>query len=141
MARRGPKSVGSGSYQGLSYPVTPYLGAAAFSVSYSAQDRNRKNMAVNEWSFSVQQELAKNTSLTVSYLGSEGAHLWTNTIVNGVNPATDTRPYSGFSNITYDTTNGVSNFNALEPGLHCDLHSGLVFVANYQWFTRSTTER
>jgi hypothetical protein len=118
---------------GLSFPVTPYLGAAAYSVSYSAQDRNRKNLAVDEWSFTIQQELAKNTNLTVSYLGSEGAHLWTNTIVNGVNPATGTRPFAGFSNITYDTTNGVSNFNALEVGLHRDLRSGLLLVTNYQW--------
>lgn len=118
---------------GLSFPVTPYLGAAAYSVSYSAQDRNRKNLAVDEWSFSIQQELAKNTNLTVSYLGSKGSHLWTNTIVNGVNPATGTRPYAGFSNITYDTTNGVSSFNALEVGLHRDLRSGLMLVTNYQW--------
>jgi hypothetical protein len=102
-------------------------------VSYSAQDRNRKNLAVDEWSFSIQQELAKNTNLTVSYIGSEGSHLWTNTIVNGVNPATGARPYAGFSNITYDTTNGVSNFNALEVGLHRDLRSGLLLVTNYQW--------
>jgi hypothetical protein len=118
---------------GLSFPVTPYLGAASYSVSYSAQDRNRKNLAVDEWSFSIQQELARNTNLTVSYIGSEGSHLWTNTIVNGVNPATGTRPYAGFSNITYDTTNGVSNFNALEVGLHRDLRSGLLLVTNYQW--------
>jgi hypothetical protein len=118
---------------GLSFPVTPYLGAASFSVSYSAQDRNRKNMGVTEWSFTVQQEVAKDTNLTVSYLGSEGAHLWTNTVVNGVNPATGTRPYAGFSNITYNTTNGVSNFNALEVGLHRDFKRGLMFVSNYQW--------
>ncbi len=118
---------------GLSFPVTPYLGAAAFSVSYSAQDRNRKNMGVTEWSFSIQQEIAKSTNLTVSYLGSEGAHLWTNTVANGVNPATGLRPFAGFSNITYNTTNGVSNYNALEAGIHRDLHAGLLVVANYQW--------
>ncbi len=118
---------------GLSYPVTPYLGAAAYSESYSAQYRNRKNLAVNEWSLSVQQEIAKGTNLTVSYLGSEGAHLWTNTIANGVNPATGKRPYAGFSNITYNTTNGVSNYNALEVGVHRDFHTGLMVVANYQW--------
>jgi hypothetical protein len=54
-------------------------------------------------------------------------------IANGVNTATGTRPYAGFSNITYNTTNGVSNYNALEVGVHRDFHTGLMVVANYQW--------
>jgi hypothetical protein len=118
---------------GLSYPVTPYLGAAQFGVSYTAQDRNRKNMAVNEWSFSIQQEVAKNTTVLASYIGSEGTHLWTNSLLNTINPATGTRPYAGFSQITYDTTDGVSNYNALEVGLRRNLSSGLLIAANYQW--------
>ncbi|HEY3839480.1 MAG TPA: carboxypeptidase regulatory-like domain-containing protein [Bryobacteraceae bacterium] len=117
---------------GLSYPVTPFLGAAAYSVSYSAQDRNRKNLAVTEWTFSVEQEVARETSVQVSYIGSEGAHLWTNTILNGVNPATGLRPYSGFSSITYNRTDGVSNFNALEIGLRRNLSTGLLISSNYQ---------
>jgi hypothetical protein len=121
------------SIPALSFPVTPFLGAAAYSVSYTAQQRNRKNLAVDEWSFTVQQELAKATSLTVSYVGSEGSHLWTNTIANGFNPALGARPYAGFSNIAYDTTNGVSNYNALEVGIHRNLSTGLLLVANYQW--------
>jgi hypothetical protein len=118
---------------GLSYPVTPFLGAAVSNVSYSAQDRNRKNMAVNEWSFTVQHELTRDTTVQVSYLGSEGAHLWTNSIVNGVNPQTGLRPYAGFSAITYNRTDGVSNFNAVEIGLRRSLSTGLLISANYQW--------
>jgi hypothetical protein len=118
---------------GLSYPLTPYLGQAIYNVSYTAQDRNRKNMAVSEWSFTVQHELAKDTTLQVSYLGSEGAHLWTNSIVNSINPATGTRPYTGYSAITYNRTDGVSNYNALEVGLHRNLSTGLLISANYQW--------
>ena len=118
---------------GLSYPITPFLGAAVYNVSYTAQDRNRKNMAVNEWSFTVQHELAKDTTLQISYLGSEGYHLWTNSIVNSVNPATGLRPYAGFAAITYFRTDGVSNFNALEAGLRRNVARGLVLSSNYQW--------
>jgi hypothetical protein len=121
------------SIPGLSYPVTPFLGAAAYSVSYTAMARNRKNLAVDEWSFSIQQQVAKDTDVTVSYLGSEGSHLWTNSIVNGYIPSLGRRPYTGFSNVTYNTTDGVSNFNALEAGVHRNMTSGLLFVANYQW--------
>lgn len=118
---------------GLSYPITPFLGAATYNVSYTAQDRNRKNMAVNEWSFTVQHELLKDTSLQVSYLGSEGTHLWTNKIANSVNPLTGLRPYKGFAVITYFRTDGVSNFNALEVGLRRHATKGLLFSTNYQW--------
>jgi hypothetical protein len=117
----------------LSYPITPFLGAAVYNVSYTAQDRNRQNMAVNEWSLTVQHELMKDTTVQASYLGSEGAHLWTNSIVNSVNPTTGLRPYKGFAAIPYFRTDGVSNFNALELGLRRNVSSGLMFTANYQW--------
>ena len=80
------------SIPALSYPVTPYLGAAAYSASYTAQNRNRKNFATDEWTLGVQQEIARETTVTLSYIGSAGAHLWSNTIDNGINPATGTRP-------------------------------------------------
>jgi hypothetical protein len=118
---------------GLSFPVTPYLGAAAYSVSYIGQDRNRKNLAVDEWTLSIQHELAKDTNLTVSYIGSSGSHLWTNTITNGINPATGKRPYTGYSTFTEYSTQSSSNFNALEIGVRRDLRTGLLLAANYQW--------
>ena len=118
---------------GLSYPLTPYLNAAQYGVSYTAQDRNRKNMAITEWTLSIQHEVAKDTSVQISYIGSEGAHLWTNSILNTINPVTGTRPYAGYSQITYNGTDGVSNYHALEVGLHRNLSTGLLISANYQW--------
>jgi hypothetical protein len=118
---------------GLSYPVTPYLGAAVHSVTYTAQDRNRKNLAVDEWSASIQHEVAKDTTVQVSYIGSKGTHLWTNSIVNTVDPGTGLRPYKSFAAIAYFRTDGISNYNALEVGLHRNLSTGLLVTANYQW--------
>ena len=121
------------SIPALSYPVTPYLGAATTSYSYTGQNRNRKNMAQYEWTFGIQQEVARETTVTVSYLGSEGSHLWSNTIENGVNPATGKRPYAGFSTFTEQATQSHSSFNALEAGIHRNLRTGLLVAANYQW--------
>jgi hypothetical protein len=118
---------------GLSFPVTPFLGAAAYSVSYTGQDRNRKNLAVDEWTMSIQHEVARDTNVTLSYIGSEGSHLWTNLIANGINPATGTRPYEGYSTFTEYSTQSSSNFNALEVGVHRNLRTGLLLAANYQW--------
>jgi hypothetical protein len=121
------------SEPGLSFPVTPYLGAAKFSNSYTGQDRNRKNLAVTEWTFGVQQEVARDTVVNVSYLGSSGADLWMNVISNGVNPATGKRPFSNFSTFTTYRTNGESSFHALEAGIHRNYSTGLLIAANYQW--------
>jgi len=118
---------------GLSFPVTPYLGAVAYSSTYTGQNRNRKNLAIDEWTLSVQQEIARDTNVTVSYIGSEGSHLWTNTTANGINPATNTRPYPNYSTLTEYSTQSSSNFNALEVGVRRDLRTGLLLAANYQW--------
>jgi hypothetical protein len=121
------------SIPALSYPVTPYLGAAAFSASYTAQNRNRKNFATDEWTLGIQQEVARQTSVTLSYIGSAGSHLWSNTIDNGINPATGTRPWKGFSTFTEEATRSHSSFDALEAGIHRNLRTGLMLAANYQW--------
>jgi hypothetical protein len=118
---------------GLTFPITPFLNNIQYSKTYTGQDRNRKDLSVNEWSFSIQQELARDTTLQVAYYGSEAAHLWTLTTLNGVNPATGLRPYSGYSSITYQTTDGVSNFNALQAGLQRRLSAGLLISASYQY--------
>jgi hypothetical protein len=82
---------------------------------------------------SIQHELAKDTNLTVSYIGSSGSHLWTNTIANGINPATGKRPYTGYSSFTEYSTQSSSNYNALEIGVRRDLRTGLLLATNYQW--------
>ena len=118
---------------GLRYPVDPFLALASTSVSYSAQDRTRKDLSVNEWSLSIQQQVANDTTAQAAYYGSEGYHLWTPTVVNVVDPATNKRPYPNFANLTYNTTNGVSNFNALQLGLQRRMQHGLLVSASYQW--------
>jgi hypothetical protein len=118
---------------GLTFPITPFLNNIQYSTTYTGQDRNRKDLSVNEWSISIQHELARDTTLQLAYYGNEGAHLWTETTLNGVNPATGLRPYPAYSSITYQTTDGVSNFNALQAGLQRRLSSGLLISASYQY--------
>src|SRR5262249_16064541 len=79
---------------GLTYPFTPFLSQAAFSISYSAKDRNRKDITVNEWNISIQQEIARDTMLQVGYLGTKGTHhLRKGLALNGIDPVTRKRLY------------------------------------------------
>jgi hypothetical protein len=120
---------------GLSYPVTPFLGAAAFSSSISGKDRHRKDVSINEWNFTLQQEVARHTTLQVAYFGSEGYHLFTSTTLNGIDPITGKRPYASAtsSTIGYTTSGAVSNLNALQVGFNRSLATGLLVAASYQW--------
>jgi hypothetical protein len=118
---------------GLSYPVAPFLGAAVYSLSPGGLDRHKKDLYINEWSFSIQNEIARQTTLQVGYFGNEGTHLIQKVNLNGVNPATGQRPYPNFSLVQYFTTNAVGNFNALQASLRRSLSTGLLISANYQW--------
>ena len=119
----------------LSYPVTPFFSGASYSLSYSGKDRNRKDVAVDQWTLSIQQEVAKDTTLSVTYLGTKGTHEFSSQTLNGINPLTGTRPFASLTNSTIGYTNyqGNSDLEALQVALRRNLRSGLLLSANYQY--------
>jgi hypothetical protein len=121
---------------GLTFPVTSFLGGAAVSVSYSGKDRRRKDITVDEWNFSIQQEVAHDTILQVGYLGTKGTHLFRKGLsLNGIDPVTGKRPYASLTNSTIGWTadDANSNLQALQISLRRNLRTGLLISANYQW--------
>lgn len=130
-------SLSTSNVKNLSYPVTPFLGsAAAAAPSYSGRDRNRKDVSVDEWTFSIQQEVARETTLNVTYLGTKGTHLLSaGTTLNLIDPVTGLRPYASLTNsaIPYSDHTGNLTLEALQVGLRRNLSTGLLVVANYQW--------
>jgi hypothetical protein len=123
--------------QGLSWPLSNADRACAKgSVSYSASDQHRKNMQVNQWTLSVQHEVLRNTILSATYVGSKSTHLFDKSLLlNGIDPATGTRPYASLTNSTIGWTAWVDNssYNALQIGLKRNLSTGLLVTANYQY--------
>jgi hypothetical protein len=118
---------------GLSYPVTPYLGAAANSFSPSGSPLNRRDTAVNEWTLSVQQEVARQTIAQVSYFGTKASHVFSDVTLNGINPITGTRPAAGFSTIDYRGTSNDAHTHAFQAGLQRSFSTGLLISANYEF--------
>jgi len=121
---------------GLMFPVTPFLGGAAVSVSYSGKDRRRKDIAVDEWNISIQQEVARDTILQVGYLGTKGSNLFRKGLsLNGIDPVTGKRPYASLTNSTIGWTadDANSSLQALQVSLRRNLRTGLLISANYQW--------
>jgi hypothetical protein len=114
----------------LSYPVT--FGAGT--ISPNAEQRDRKDTYVEQWSFSAQRELPADFVGTVSYLGSHGVHLLETNVVNLIDPATGIVQYPAFAPaIGWRGSIGMSSYNGLSVAIRRSLSSGLLVTANYMW--------
>ncbi|HEV3329683.1 MAG TPA: carboxypeptidase regulatory-like domain-containing protein [Bryobacteraceae bacterium] len=121
------------NFPNLSYPIDPFLAQAAGVVTPRLLDRRRKDEYVSEWGASIQQKLSHSVVGTVSYVGSKGTDLLTTSYVNGINPATGTRPYPAFGIVEYRGNNNNSTFNGLQVSTQRYFQNGLLFSANYLW--------
>jgi hypothetical protein len=123
-------SATSSSNSPLSWPVV--FGAGT--ISPNAEQRNRKDSYVEQWSFSAQRELPANFVSTVSYLGSHGVHLLDTNVVNLIDPATGVAQYPAFAPaIGWRGSVGMSSYNGLSVALRRSFSRGLLVTANYAW--------
>jgi Carboxypeptidase regulatory-like domain/TonB dependent receptor len=124
--------VPSYAVKGGSYPVD-FINPGT--LSPNAEERNRKDSYVEQWSFSVQQELPSNFVSTFSYLGSHGVHLLEENVVNLYLPPTfQTLQYPAFAPaIGWRGSVGMSAYNGLSVGLRRAFTHGLLVAANYTW--------
>jgi hypothetical protein len=114
----------------ISYPVTFGTGT----ISPNAEQRDRKDTYVEQWSFSAQRELPADFVATVSYLGSHGVHLLETNVVNLVDPATGIVQYPAFAPaIGWRGSIGMSSYNGLSVSMRRSLSRGLLVAANYMW--------
>jgi hypothetical protein len=115
----------------LSYPVT--FGAGT--TSPNAEQRDRKDSYVEQWSFSAQRELSADFVGTVSYLGSHGVHLLETNVVNlYLAPTYQTLQYPAFAPaIGWRGSIGMSSYNGLSVAMRRSFSRGLLVTANYMW--------
>ncbi len=133
--------------------ITPATQASAGSlISPSNVQPDIATPAVLSWNFKVEQQLARNTSLTIGYVGSHGYHQIlsedqnepaTVTCPNAACPAnlaagtifypTTTKANPLVANTTSWVSQGISNYNALEVDLRRSFANGLQFRAAYTW--------
>ncbi len=92
------------------------------------------------WNFTVEQDLGRNTVLTVGYDGTKGTHLITGVDANQPRPSADAssnpatrRPYPNFGSFGYAFPGGNSDFNALEASLQKRFSNGLTYLVSYTW--------
>jgi len=125
-------SLSQANAPGLSFPTSTFLSGAANTFAPSGSPINRKDTAVNEWTLSVQGEVAKRTVAQLAYFGTHASHVFSDVTLNGINPATGKRTYSGFSTIDYRGTSNDATTEAFQAGLRRDFSTGLLISANYE---------
>jgi hypothetical protein len=135
-------------------PVTPdKLSFIAVIIS-----EHPRNPYVQQWSLSLQRELASNTTLELNYIGNKGTHLLTRNdiaqalapsnpdfcsqqLANGVSvdnlqgdcPVLNRRPYANFTGVYIDSEwRGISSYNAANVKLERRT-SALTLQAVYTW--------
>jgi hypothetical protein len=117
------------------FPTTDQIPYGAGTLSPNAEQRNRKDTYVEQWSTSVQRELPANFAGTISYLGSHGVHLLETNIVNLYEaPGYTTLQYPAFANaIGWRGSVGMSTYNGLSLAMRRPFSYGLLVTANYMW--------
>jgi hypothetical protein len=125
--------VPSYSVTNVHYPVDPYFTGSG-TLSPNAEQRNRKDTYVEQWSLSIQQELPANFVATISYLGSHGVHLLDTNAVNLINPLAGAAQYPAFAPaIAWRGSVGASSYNGLVVSMRRPFAHGLLVAANYAY--------
>lgn len=121
------------SIANLSYPIDPFLENTPGIVAPRQADRNRKDMYVTQWGFSVQQALPYQLVGTLSYVGSKGTNLLRTTYINLKDPVTGARPYPAFGQVQGRGNENNSSYQGFVASLQRSFARGLLLAANYTY--------
>jgi hypothetical protein len=120
----------------IDYP-SPNPPLVAGTQNVNAFPQHPKDQVAANWLFGIQQEVARNTILTINYVGNNVHHMQAGVDfaplnANPANPFTQVRQYSGFANENLLSDGLGSNYNALQ--VKFDRRVGkLNLEANYAW--------
>jgi hypothetical protein len=139
-------------YGGNLDQVTPSLVSTGTisPVSVIAVDKKGQVPTTYAWSFDVQRELGRQTSIDIGYVGNMGRHQQYNrdlgqlplntttapgtTILTSVNNTTNAiRPYLGYTSVNYTEFGATSNYNALQTRLTRRFAKRLTMNVAFVW--------
>ncbi|HEY6329253.1 MAG TPA: carboxypeptidase regulatory-like domain-containing protein [Blastocatellia bacterium] len=139
----GIQTVNISNPNGIDLLSNPLAGAASNTLTplpITATGDPFKIPTVNQWSLSVQRELAHNLVAQIAYAGSHGYHLLEQVDINqplpNVAPAGAlnlVRPYRGYASISDRETVANSDYDSLQLSVRKQLSHGLLVMGNYTW--------
>ncbi len=112
-------------------------------TNVTAFDPKQRDSYSEQWSLAVDQQVAKNTVLTLAYRGNRGLRLSGGYNLNNAKPNPDGTPVAAGAPIEYYLSNqwgtinyagqfASSNYNAMNVAIRSQTH-GLNLNANYNW--------
>lgn len=116
----------------VSYPISENA-AIGTNTSPTGVDIHRKDTASNEWTLSVQQQVAPHTIFQVAYFGTGVEHVFNDTVTNPYNPATGLPTYPAYDiGFEYKEFTNHAGTNAIQTSLVRDFSTGLQLSVNYE---------
>jgi hypothetical protein len=108
-----------------------------FNLIFLYQGQRREGMA-QQWSFGVQQELFRGTTLDLSYVGSKHDHFPLygvnfNQPEPGPGALQPRRPYPAFNNLTAYMFNSSGTYHALQARAEKRFSKNFGFLTSYTW--------
>jgi hypothetical protein len=120
--------------------AAPYSPSGTASVSPAGIQKDFKLPSNQQWNLTVERELGWNTTMTLSYIGNKGTHLFRSINANSayIDPNTHAiiRGYSasyGTSTINFRQSNGDSIYNAMNVELRHRFYKHVTFQGNWAW--------
>ena len=99
-------------------------------------DQNLRTSYAQQWNFTVQSELFKDTVLSIGYNGTRGTKLVGARDINQAQPSPaqpNYRPLPTFSDINLIASGFDSVYHSLQAQFQCRLQSGLTGLFSYTW--------
>ncbi|MGB7846276.1 MAG: TonB-dependent receptor [Candidatus Acidiferrum sp.] len=116
----------SGSFTGLNL-------SAPTNVSVIAMLPSDVTPQVSEWNLQLQRQVGTNQSVSLSYVGTHGAHLMRNYNANQTLFGTGTNLYPQLGGITVQDSRGKSDYHALQAQYERRLTRGLQLTGAFTW--------
>jgi Carboxypeptidase regulatory-like domain len=89
---------------------------------------------IQQYNLSMQQQIANNTTVTISYVGTKADHLLTPVSYSGAQLGTGIKFFQPQGlNVTLDEFEGTSHYNSLQTSFNRRLVNGLQVTGAYTW--------
>lgn len=103
---------------GLSYPIDPFISSGISPLNVEGFNWNKPELYVQQWNFTVVQELPAMVSFQAAYVGNHGVNLRRERNINFLDPALGRRPLQQFADVLVEFNDAQSIYHGLQLSLN-----------------------
>jgi hypothetical protein len=112
------------------------MGTRLGALDVRGMDWNLRNPYIQQWSFTLEREVAQNTGVRLSYIGTKTTRATYRSDINKPFPSTvpfsaARRPYPLYNEVIFNESAGNQTYHGFSLNLERRMHRGLYFQANH----------